>query len=94
MVTEAPDAQLQNRSRQALLLRIRRGARFVVVAGVVWVVVLAIAAIFFGDRALVARFERTGPSIVAMTFCGVRGEPLAQVYAMALDAGQPRFTRS
>jgi hypothetical protein len=41
--------------------------RFVIVAAVVWVVALLIAAILVGDRAAIARFERAGPSIAAMT---------------------------
>ena len=36
-------------------------------AAVIWVVVLVMAAILFGDRAVVGRIERAGPSIVAMT---------------------------
>ena len=67
MVTEAPGALPRTTSHQALLLRVRHGVRFVVVAAVVWVVVLVIAAILVSDRAVVARLERAGPYIAAMT---------------------------
>lgn len=54
-------------SRRALLLRVHRGVRFVVLAAVVWVVVLVIAAILVGDGAAAARLAQAGPSIAAMT---------------------------
>jgi uncharacterized protein (TIRG00374 family) len=61
------DAPPLGDGRQALLLRVHRGVRFVVLAAVAWVVVLAIAAIALGDGAAAARLERAGPAIVAMT---------------------------
>ena len=66
MATEAPNAQPCRTSQQALLLRVHRGVRFVVVAAVVWVVILVIAGILVTDRAEVARLERGGSHIAAM----------------------------
>ena len=67
MIAGTPDAQPRSNGHQALLLRVRHGVRFAVVAAVVWVVVLVIAAILVTDRAALARFERAGPYIAAMT---------------------------
>ena len=67
MVTGTSDAEPPSASHKALLFRVRRGVHFVVVAAVVWVVVLLIAGILVSDRAAVARFERAGPYIAAMT---------------------------
>jgi len=67
VTTRAPDARLRSANNQALQVRVRHGIRFVVVAAVVWVIVLVIAALLFGDRAAIARIERAGPYIAAMT---------------------------
>lgn len=67
MVTDIPKPKPRSRNDQAILLRIRRSARFVAVAAVVWVAALMIAAILFGDRATVARLARIGPLIGTMT---------------------------
>ena len=67
LVTWASDAQPGSASHQALLHRVRRGVHFVVVAAIVWVVILVIAGILFSDQTAVARFERAGPYIAAMT---------------------------
>jgi hypothetical protein len=67
VIAGTPDAQPRSNGHQALLLRVRHGVRFAVVAAVVWVVVLVIAAILVTDRAALARFERAGPHFAAMT---------------------------
>ena len=67
LVTGASDAQSGSASHQALLHRVRRGVHFVVAAAIVWVVILVIAGILFSDQTAVARFERAGPYIAAMT---------------------------
>ena len=67
MTNRTLEAQRRSTSDQALVLRVRRGVRFVVVAAVVWVIVLVIAALLLGDRASLARIERAGPYIAAMT---------------------------
>lgn len=67
MLTGAPDPRPHPNRDQALMLRVRRGIRIVVVAAIVWVVILVIAAILVSDRAVVVRFARAGPQIAAMT---------------------------
>jgi uncharacterized membrane protein YbhN (UPF0104 family) len=66
-VTGASHKQPPSAGPQTLILRVRRGVHFVVVAAVVWVIVLLAAGILLSDRAAIARFERAGPYIAAMT---------------------------
>jgi len=66
-MTGAPDAQPRSASHEALLVRIRRGVRFVVFAAVVWVVILLVAAILVGDGGALVRLEKAGPYIALLT---------------------------
>lgn len=60
----------------ALLHRVRRGLHFVVLAAVVWVVVLAIAAIAVTDRSVLARFDRAWPWLATATLAAFIGNHL------------------
>jgi uncharacterized membrane protein YbhN (UPF0104 family) len=53
--------------RRALVHRVQRGVRFVVLAATTWVIILGIAAVVAGDRSAWARLERAGPEIATMT---------------------------
>jgi uncharacterized protein (TIRG00374 family) len=67
VLTEASDAEDAHSEQRALVQRVQRGARFVVLAAAAWVVALGIAAIFAGDPYAWLRLQGAGTEIATMT---------------------------